>query len=176
MTGRRYAAALVMFASEKGVLERVYHEGILLGERLSATPKLRRVLANRMLEPDAKYKLAEAFAGGDISHEFAKFLKLVIAQKREESLLVILWTFQRLVREKLRLLDASVTTAVEIDDATRRKISNELAAKVDATVDLHTEVDPSIVGGYILRWDTYRLDASVRGKLEHLREALTEKM
>lgn len=174
MISRRYARALLKFASERGQLERVYAESRVFGARLAASGQLRRVLTNVTLGDDRKYGIAEAFAGGEISEEFGRFLRLVIKQRREDCLLIMMWDFQAMVREKLRLLEAEVTTAVEVDDATRRKISDELASMVDATVDLKTKVDPSIVGGYVLRWDSFRLDASVRGKLERLRETLTD--
>jgi ATP synthase, F1 delta subunit len=174
--GRRYATALMMFVSQKGNAEQAYRDSTVLSDRLAALPGLRRVLSNPTLDAERKFEIARAFAGGEeVCDEFGRFLRLVIRQKRENDLLVILWMFQRMVREKLRLLDAWVITATAQDEATLGKISDELAGKVNATVDLHAEVDPSIIGGYILRWDTYRLDASVRGKLERLRTAMTEK-
>jgi F-type H+-transporting ATPase subunit delta len=38
--------------------------------------------------------------------------------------------------------------------------------KTNGTVEFNTEVDPSIIGGFILEYDTYRLDASVKHKLQ----------
>lgn len=174
MISRRYARTLFMFASSRNALEKVYEESMLLSERLSGIPRLRNALANRMLAPERKLEAVEAFAGGSISGEFSRFLGLVIENKREQHLLTILWSFQDMARVEMKRPLARLVTAAEVDEDTLRFITDEISAKVNLSVTLETEVDPTLVGGYVLYWDTYRLDASVKGRLSRIREALNE--
>ena len=52
--------------------------------------------------------------------------------------------------------------------ATEQKMKQMVEAKTQGTVEFTTEVDPTIIGGFILEYDTYRMDASVKSKLNNI--------
>ena len=56
--------------------------------------------------------------------------------------------------------------------ASRRTSSVARESKTNGTVEFETEVNPDIVGGFILEYDTFRMDASVRSKLNNILNTL----
>ena len=64
----------------------------------------------------------------------------------------------------------TVTSAVELDDAVVQRIGDEIGRQTGRRVELTRQVDPSILGGFVVRVGNAILDASVRNRLEQLRK------
>jgi F-type H+-transporting ATPase subunit delta len=80
--------------------------------------------------------------------------------------------YDRMANEKLGRLTAHVTTAVELGADQYQAIEQRVAAATHKTVQLDTRIDPSILGGVIVRIDNTVLDGSLRGRLHRLRREL----
>jgi len=65
-----------------------------------------------------------------------------------------------------------VTVARELTDAERADVQRRLAQATGKQIDLTTEIDPSILGGIVIRMGDRLIDASVAGRLERLRQDL----
>lgn len=72
-----------------------------------------------------------------------------------------------------KISDVRVTTAVDVKDDFKQKLSIALSNRIKNQVTLHCEVDPAIIGGAIIQMGDHVIDGSVRGKLKRLEEALT---
>lgn len=59
-------------------------------------------------------------------------------------------------------------TAVAVSPETEQKMKRMVESKTHGSVEFNTEVDPNIIGGFILEYDTYRMDASVKTKLHQV--------
>ena len=86
MIPSRYAKALYEYAGEKSATERVYGEMQRLAGSFAAEPALRRALDNPVLTPEQKSGLVYNAAGGDLSDELKRFVKLVLSHKRMQLL------------------------------------------------------------------------------------------
>jgi F-type H+-transporting ATPase subunit delta len=173
---RRYARALFLYAKKHHREKEVFQESTALTQSFSRHRTLERCLGNIALHPKKKEELIEACAGGNVSEEFKQFIRLVIAKKREHLLQLICLTYQELFYREARLLDVHLTTAKELDTATTGRIVQELTRHTAQTVQLHATVNPKLIGGFVLRWDTYRLDTSVRTNLKRIQKNLTDIM
>ena len=76
-----------------------------------------------------------------------------------------------LYRKHNNITSSRLVTASTVDTATEQKVIRLVEDNTQGTVEFHAEVDPEIIGGFILEYDTYRMDASVKSKL---RRILTE--
>ena len=65
-----------------------------------------------------------------------------------------------------------MTSAVELDDAVVERIGDEIGRQTGRKVELTREVDPSIVGGFVVRVGNAVLDASIRNRLDNLRKQI----
>ena len=82
--------------------------------------------------------------------------------------------YDRLWDEANDLLPVTVTSAVALDDAVVQRIGDEIGRQTGRQVQLTKQVDPSIVGGFVVRVGNAILDASIRNRLEHLRKTIAK--
>jgi F-type H+-transporting ATPase subunit delta len=138
---------------------------------IEETPELRTVLRNPQLEPRAKASILQDLAG-DEDPLFTNFLRLVAEKGRAGELEEIAAEFERLMAREERRLDVELITARELTDAEAGEILATIEAAAGRKVEATRSVDPSLIGGVVLQAGSYRADASVRGRLERLRQEL----
>ena len=97
----------------------------------------------------------------------------VLAERGDAALLPrVLENYAEQLQSKLNLCVVDVTTAVPLDDALRRIITEKAEADLDTNVVLRESVDKSILGGIIMSTNGKRIDASVASQLDHARNVL----
>jgi F-type H+-transporting ATPase subunit delta len=134
-------------------------------------PELRAVLRNPQLDPRTKSKLLEELAA-DADEFVRNFLRLAAEKGRIGEIEEIAAEFDRLVAAEERRLKVELTTAIELSDEQAREIVRQIEQATERTVEATRRVDPDLIGGLVLQADSLRVDASVRGRLNRLREEL----
>ena len=135
------------------------------------TPELRNVLRNPQIESSVKASILADIAGDD-EPLFKNFLLLIAEKGRAGELEDIAHEFERLMAREERRLTVELTTARELTDDEAQAIVAQIEQAAGRTVEATRSVDPDLVGGIVLRAGSYRVDASVRGRLERLRQTL----
>jgi F-type H+-transporting ATPase subunit delta len=134
-------------------------------------PELRNLLANPQLDPRARRAALEDLLGE--SEELVRNFLLVVAEKgRAAQLEEIHREFERLVAAEERRLRVELTTAFELSDDDARGIVKQIEEASGQQVEATRKVDPSLIGGVVLQAGSLRVDASVRGRLNRLRQEL----
>jgi F-type H+-transporting ATPase subunit delta len=134
-------------------------------------PQLRTVLRNPQLDPRAKSELLEQLAG-DADELVRNFLRLTAEKGRIGEIEEIAREFDRLMAIEERRLNVELTTAYELSDDEARSVLNEIEKASGRKIEATRKVDPGLIGGFVLRAGSMRVDASVRGRLNRLREEL----
>jgi ATP synthase F1 delta subunit len=168
---RIYAKALFDAAKDAGRLPQVRADLAEVVEAAEASPELRGLLQNPQIDGRAKQAGLEAVFG-DAEAVLRNFLRLLTQKGRLGQVIEIRREFERLVAEEERILEVELVTAHalspgEADDIIA-KIEQASGRKVEAT----RSVDPSLIGGMVLQAGSFRADASVRGRLNSLRQEL----
>lgn len=101
------------------------------------------------------------------------FLRLLAESRRLGFLPEIAVRFKALKDEKEGTVDVTVTSAAAMPDAEREKIATALAKRFNRKVRVHTEVDPSLIGGAVVRAGDTVIDGSIKSRLERLAFDLT---
>ena len=109
---------------------------------------------------------------GDGDELVRNFVRLVIEKGRAGEIREIAADFETLVAEEEQILDVELTTAHELSDAEFKGILDNIERKSGRKVQASRTVDPELIGGIVLQAGSMRLDASVRGGLERLRQQL----
>lgn len=164
----RYARALLKSATELKLEDQVYKEMQTLSQSYMEVPELRFTIDNPMLAKDKKEKLAVTACGGNVCELTEKFVKLVLKEDREKTLQFMAASYITLYRKQKNIIRGSLTTAAPVSKETETKMRTMVEGKTHGTVEFNTEVDPNIIGGFILEYDTYRMDASVKTKLNKI--------
>ena len=166
-----FAEALYEAAVEADRLEAVHRDLAAVRSAIDDTPDLARFLRNPAFPAEAKRRVLESMtAGGEPL--VANFLNVLIAHGRLELLDDAAEAFADRYRREQRELAVSLTTAVPIDDAQAESLKQTLESATGQTVTIRRTVDPSIIGGVVLRVRDLLVDASVRRRLEGLRLVL----
>ena len=138
---------------------------------IEQTPELRSALRNPQLESSAKAAILAELAGDD-EPLFRNFLLLAAEKGRAGELEEIAREFERLMAREAHRLTVELTTARELTDDEARGIVDQIEQAAGRTVEATRSVDPDLLGGIVLRAGSYFVDASVRGRLERLRQTL----
>ena len=167
----RYARALLKAATDANVEDRVYDEMQTLAKSYIDVPRLRTTIDNPMLPKDKKRQLVITAMCGEVTQLSEAFAELVLREDRENVLQFMANSYITLYRKQKNIIRGNLTTAVAVSEATEQKMRQMVESKTKGTVEFETEVNPDIIGGFVLEYDTYRLDASVQSQL---REVLTQ--
>jgi F-type H+-transporting ATPase subunit delta len=171
---RVYARALYDAAKEQGVVEEVQEELADFVAAVRDVPELRAVLRNPQIDPRAKSAALEAITGG--SHDIVRnFLKLLAEKGRIGEIEEIERELERLVARERGQITVELTTALELTDDEARAIVDQIAKASGRKVEATRKVDPRLIGGVVLQAGSFRIDASVRGRLERLRQELASR-
>ena len=83
-------------------------------------------------------------------------------------------SYVTLYRQQKNVIRGKLTTAARVSAQTEQKMREMVESKTNGTVEFETEVNPDIIGGFILEYDTFRMDASVKSKLNSILTQLTK--
>jgi F-type H+-transporting ATPase subunit delta len=168
---RIYAEALFGAAKNAGRLAPVHEALADFATAVAESPELRSVLRNPQLESSQKAAILADLAG-DGQPLFANFLQLTAEKGRAGELEDIAKEFERLMAREERRLTVELTTARELSDTEAKAIVKQIEDAAGRKVEATRSVDSDLIGGIVLNVGSYRLDASVKGRLERLRHQL----
>jgi F-type H+-transporting ATPase subunit delta len=129
------------------------------------------VLRNPQLEPSVKADILSDLVGED-EPLFRNFLLLVAEKGRAGELEDIAAEFERLMAREERRLTVELTTARELTDQEADTIVSQIEQAAGRKVEASRNVDPELLGGIVIQVGSHLADASVRGRLERLRQTL----
>jgi len=129
------------------------------------------VLRNPQLESSAKAEILADIVGEE-NTLFRNFLLVVAEKGRAGELEEIAAEFERLMAREQRRLTVELTTARELTDAEADAIVKQIEQAAGRTVEASRSVDPDLLGGIVIQVGSHLADASVRGRLERLRQEL----
>ena len=171
----RYARAFadVVFdlkLESKQVLEQLQSMAKLFDDNL----ELRRVWESPAIPAEQKRKLLDAIAErGAIVRQVRNFLAVLIDHGRINQLDAIARQFQTELNTRLGIVEAEVTTARALGEAERKELIEQVAKVTGKQISAEYKIDPSMIGGAMIRVGSTIYDGSVRGQLEKMKEQLS---
>jgi F-type H+-transporting ATPase subunit delta len=163
-----YARSLFAVAKEQGVLDEIHGQ---LGQFADAVGENQQLqvffFSPYFSSQEKKDGIGRVVQGAD--ERFERFLELLVERHRLPVIFRIRQTFDALWAEERKLLEVTVTSAVELDEETVGGIGRRVEEQTGRTVELTSVVDPDVLGGLVLRVGNLVVDASVRNRLERLR-------
>jgi F-type H+-transporting ATPase subunit delta len=169
----RYASALFDLARDQRQIETVSASLETLKGALAESADLRAVTSSPLIGRDAAGKAVAATAASlQIDPVTTNFLGVVAQNGRLRQLPEIVRLFERLAAEHRGESTAEVTTARPLDDDQIQALKAKLGERAGNSVRVDARVDPSILGGIVVRLGSQMIDASIRTKLNTLATAM----
>ena len=170
----RYAKALFQAAMEEGAEVLVMNELNEITNTL-CNPDIKSVIQSPVIKPGQKMKLFTTLFNDRFSKLSMAFLELLLKNNRESFILRIARHYKKLFNEAKNIREADITMPIEINDEQKESISNILKDVFNSEIELHTHINPAIIGGFVLKIDHDQYDASIRYSLEKLKKSLSLK-
>ena len=139
-----------------------------------ANPKFEEILSSRLISTEDKIDIVNRTVTGG-SPMFVNFLKVVAKHERMDCLRAMYRQMYLQYEKMIQRLPITITTAVEITDQEAEKIGQSLIAQIGGNPIIQRKVDPSLIGGVVVRVGDTVYDGSVATQLKRLRERITGK-
>jgi F-type H+-transporting ATPase subunit delta len=170
-TARRYAEAAFEVAMRDATLER-WRAELDLAADVIGDQRIVTVLANPAVATERRAATLSDMLSGHVSGPVMNLVQLMLRRGRIEDLPRVASEFRRLDDERQGIVHAFVMSAAELTQDEVRALTARLEQTTGGRISLEVDVDPSLLGGLVVRVGDRMIDGSVRGRLERLRNQL----
>jgi F-type H+-transporting ATPase subunit delta len=164
---RPYAKAIFADARDKKRLPR-WSDVLRIAAQISADERVAALFGNPHVSAGELAQFFNDIGGVAFDQDARNLMQLLAASHRLELLPFIEQLFERMRADYERVLDVTLSSAVELSAAQTERFTAALRKRFARDVRLHTKIDSSLLGGAVLQADDLMIDGSVQGGLAQL--------
>ena len=169
----RYANALFELAQDQKAVDAVSGDLAGLRRALETSPDLARLVRSPVFSAEDHAKALKAILEKMGAHTLSTKFVLLLAEKRRLFILTqAIASFESLVAKSRGETEAEVTSARPLNDNEISELKSVLKSKLGKEPRLHSKIDPTLLGGLIVKVGSRMIDSSLRTKLDGLRAAM----
>lgn len=168
----RYAKALLDLAVEQKVLDNVNADMINASEVFTDSKDLAAVLKSPVISPVKKVEILESVFTKNLNPMSMGFMKLIVKNSRAGLLPEIAISFIELYKKHNNIVDVFITSATPLDASSKEKILQKVKLRYNGQLNVIEKIDPSLIGGFVVRIDDNQVDASISNQLMNLKNVL----
>jgi len=170
----RYAKSLINLGVETEVLETLNTDISVVKEALE-NRDLYLLVKSPIIKADKKIAIFKEIFGSSFNKVTMMFLELITKKGREIYLPEIATAFFEQYKKLKHVTAVKLITASPMSEEVLARIKSTLldSTSTDQNVELETEVDPELIGGFVIQMDDKLYDASVVYKLEQIKQKFT---
>ncbi len=170
-----YAEALLQVAESRQETDTVATQARELLLLWNSSAQLREAMASPVLEPEAKKAALSALFDGHVTASVQNLLKLLADRQRIAVLDAVLERFLELYRELRQITLAKVSSATPLSDEQQAQLNQKVQAIAGTqAVEFELNVDPALIGGFVVNLGSQVIDASLAGQVRRLGLALAK--
>jgi F-type H+-transporting ATPase subunit delta len=167
----RYAKSLVDLSIEQGQLETVFADMQYLQAVIQQSAEFKQLMKSPVVSGDKKLSILQTVVGPKVSTLTMKFIELLVKKGREKDLAEIAPAFIQQYKKYKNIFEIKLTTAVAVDEQVKQSILQKVQLETHRKqVDLQLEVNPEIIGGFVLEMGDTLLDASIARDLRDVKK------
>lgn len=171
---KRYAQAAFNLAKQQGTLD-VWVRDLEQLDGIVNTPSVSEFLRSPAVPVEAKQEALEEMLPGDERQLVRNLAFLLLERDRLHQLSQLVEVFNARVLEEHGIVIADVTTAMELNPAETDLVKGHIRQMTGNDVELRPHVDPSIIGGIVVRIGDTLIDGSVQAQLSALRQRMVSR-
>ncbi len=173
LVSKTYGEALFELAMEENRAQEMLEEILDLKTALSENPDFDKLMKHPGVPKQEKLQVIREIFKGRVSNELAGFLEIVVSKERYNDLPAIFAYFTDKVKEAQKIGVAFVASAVELTETQKEKVCTRLLETTSyEQMEMHYSVDPSLIGGMVIRVNDRVVDSSIRTKLNNMTKQL----
>jgi F-type H+-transporting ATPase subunit delta len=171
----RYATALFELARDEKSVDAILADLNQFDAMLADSADLKRLVRSPVFSAEVQMKALDAVMDrAGISGTSAKFLRVLTANRRLFAVSDVIRAFRALVANFKGEATAEVTVAEQFNDKNLDALKAALKTVTGKDVALNVKVDPSIIGGLVVKLGSRMVDSSLRTKLNSIKHAMKE--
>jgi len=174
LVSNRYASALFEIAFEEQIYEKVKDELNFILQCFENEPQLYQLLKSPLITADEKKDIVSTVFKDRISKEVFNFIRIIIDKGREEYIDAVVKEYRILADAVKNKVEAVAITAVPMDKQDLLKLQVNLSMSSGKNVQLQNVVDPTIIGGVLVRIGNKVIDGTVKSRLANMQEQLSQ--
>lgn len=168
----RYAKALIELATEQNQLDKVSSDAAVMFAALDQFEGFSQYILFPGYSSVEKFEKVKSIFSNEFSELSMNFFQLVFTNNREEYLKDLCRNIVDMSREIRGIVTASLVTAKTLDTALIEKLKSTFERELNATLNLSSETNPDLIGGFVFTIDGQQYDASVASKLKAIKKQL----
>jgi F-type H+-transporting ATPase subunit delta len=139
----------------------------VLGDIFAEEEDLKKLMWSPYFTPQQKAVLLQRVFSGKFSELTMNFMMVATGHNRIRFMPEIVVCFNRLWDKLRRVVPVKITVSRELDEQRLRKLSDDIEALLEQKIRMESYVDPSIIGGIIIRYGDRVIDNTVRTRLSN---------
>ncbi len=173
----RYAKSLVDLAIEQNKLDRI-KEDVQAFEKATNQRDFQMLMKSPIVKGDKKWKILQEIFEGKFDPLTMAFMKILVSKGRESYLPEIAREFNSLFKQRNEISSVKIITAKKLSDAALEAIKSKLVGSSNTykNIEIETEVQEDLLGGFVIEFDDRLYDSSVKHKLEKLRKEFKDNL
>ncbi len=172
MIAEKYAVALLQVAQEQKTVDAIGAEIQSIQKLVEQNTELKTTLEHPRVKTGEKLVALRSFLGEKLSSTMENFLMLLIMKKRIKHLKAVADHYERLLYQMKGKAIARVLTALPLAADQKKTLTEKLSQMFGISVELKEEVKPDLIGGMMIYLGDQRMDGSVLGQLERMKQRL----
>ncbi|MEM7654576.1 MAG: ATP synthase F1 subunit delta [Bacteroidota bacterium] len=172
--GYRYAKSVFELAEEKKLLDPTREDMALLDELATNNREFRNLLESPLIKAGAKQAIMDRLFGDRFQSAITPLLvAMVVRKSREMYLPQVAKSFLSIYDTENGIVRGSLTSAVSLSEAEQKEIQQAVEKKLGKRFVMQTEVDPELIGGFVLKFGDRLFDGSVASSIRRIKQELT---
>ncbi len=168
----RYAKAFFELALKSGKIETIESDFREATKVIEKYPQIGRILNISTITVGEKKSLLDKIFPAPFSPLLMQFFQVLVAKGRFHEVIEIEKEFYRLYEIHKGIQEVEITTAEELSPSNKAKFESAIKKKLRSEIRLTHKVNPSILGGYVMRFGGKEINTSYKARLEEIRQAL----
>ncbi|MFZ4522495.1 MAG: ATP synthase F1 subunit delta [Bacteroidales bacterium] len=174
LVAERYAKALFELALEKGLVEEVHQDSLLITNTCENSRELRLLLKSPIINSGKKLTILKEIFGNAVNALSMNYMLIMVRKNRESFIPAIALKMVELYQAYKNILTVHFSSPVLPDPETRLKVLELMKKFSHSEIDLKAEIDESLIGGFVLNWEDKQYDASIRREIDDMRMAIAK--
>lgn len=176
LLAKRYAQALFDLSLENNVLEKVAEDMTLVNKVVSESRELRLMLNNPVLDTLKKNNVLRKIFEGKVEDLSLRFILLITRKGREKYIPYISKAFDDIYKDYKNIVNVILTTTYKTDKEIKDRVLKLLTDITNKNIELDEVIDDELIGGFVINFEDYQYDASVKTQLKRLRKEFSKNL
>lgn len=173
LIAKRYSDALITLVKEQNAdYGKINSELKSIYDSIKDSADLSSFMENPIISSDDKKSVISNLLNGKVDNILINFIKLLIDKERFDTFYEIVEEFDLKVADLNNIQKVSVTSAIELNDGIKSRLTEKLSSKLNKNIELVTNIDPEIIAGLVIKIDDNIIDMSLKNKFEEMKKRM----